>query len=172
MVKPLEHVCLIHIKDKELVGPYATLSHRWGKANFIQLTLYNLDDLCNRIAITNIPRTFREAAVVSKALQIRYLWIDSVCFKQDRDDFADWSHKASQIHKVYSHSHVNIAASDAEDSSKGLFRVRNPHMLHPANVDFSLRIYLEGDSDQQPYILSSYELFRQSLAESTLNNRG
>ncbi|KAF2130045.1 HET-domain-containing protein [Dothidotthia symphoricarpi CBS 119687] len=121
-----EIVRLIHTAEERPVEEliYLTLSHRWGAAQFIQLTRFNMAQFLNAITVADMPRTFREAVFVSRTLGISYLWIDSLCIIQDKDDLSDWFREAELMHKVYSHSYCNISASDAEDSTEGLFRNR------------------------------------------------
>jgi hypothetical protein len=42
----------------------------------------------NGIPLSSLPKTFLDAIVVTKALGLRYLWIDSLCIIQDDED--DW----------------------------------------------------------------------------------
>jgi hypothetical protein len=115
--------------------PYATLSHCWGGASFLHLTRASLPNFSNGISLIDLPKTFREAIFVARRLDIRYLWIDSLCIMQDRDDLTDWYNEASMMDQVYIQSVCNISATDARDSSEGLFRNRYPQHLNPAHVD-------------------------------------
>jgi hypothetical protein len=76
-----------------------------------------------------MPKTFREAVVVCHVLKIKYLWIDSLCICQDKDDTSDWTHEAGLINKAYASSYCNLSASDAKNSTHGLFRDRDPSVL-------------------------------------------
>jgi hypothetical protein len=66
-----------------------------------------------------LPQTFEDAVSTTRALGIRYLWIDSLCIVQD--DPEDWQAEALEMQNIYSGSTINIAASDAVDSNGGCF---------------------------------------------------
>lgn len=59
-----------------------TVSHRWDNAQFIKLTLENPDEFKTGIVVAKFPKTFQDALIVAKRLQISYLWIDSLCIIQ------------------------------------------------------------------------------------------
>lgn len=103
---------------------YATLSHCWGKAQVLKLETSTLKLLRKGIDIGQLPLSFRHAVQVARYLGLRYLWIDSLCILQDNKK--DWSHESALMYKVYSKSHINIAATAARDSRDGLFFIRDP----------------------------------------------
>ncbi|KAH8645956.1 heterokaryon incompatibility protein-domain-containing protein, partial [Tricladium varicosporioides] len=111
--------------------PYITLSHQWGASEKTSpiLKRNNLTHLCQSIDISTLPRVFRDAIALTKLFGIRYLWIDRLCIIQDSDE--DWSHEAQLMQKVYASSYCSIAASDADDPSKGCFFDRCPEVVTP-----------------------------------------
>lgn len=161
---------LITTKSHNLEGYYFTLSHRWGQAKFLQLTRHNLEELHRAIPIAELPPTFRDAILVSRALQIRYLWVDSLCIVQD--DASDWAFEASRMHMVYSNSHCNISASHAEDSTEGLFRDRNSRALCSTEVDIGTRNYYTTKTARKAHVLTNGCLIRNSIDDCPLSKRG
>lgn len=109
--------------------PYFTLSHCWGKAQFLQLTKETEAELRAGIPTGTLPKTFRDAIHVCHQLNQQYLWIDSLCIRQD--DKEDWRVEAAKMHQVFANAHCNIAATGAVDSSVGLFFDRNPLAHQP-----------------------------------------
>ena len=99
--------------------PYMTLSHCWGKAQFLRLTSSTHDRLQKGFALAELPPTFQDAIVVTRALGINFLWIDALCILQD--SIVDWQHEAALMSQVYANSICNISALDARDSTGGLF---------------------------------------------------
>ena len=99
--------------------PYMTLSHCWGKAQFLRLTSLTYDRLHQGFAFAELPPTFQDAIMVTKALGVNFLWIDALCIIQDSN--VDWQHEATLMSQVYSNSICNISALDAQDSTGGLF---------------------------------------------------
>ncbi|KAL8684922.1 MAG: hypothetical protein Q9218_008069, partial [Villophora microphyllina] len=100
-----------------------TLSHRWGAASFLKLTLSNLADLVKGFSIAGLPRTFQDAIAVARRLGCKYIWIDSLCIIQNSTE--DWIHEAALMGEVYANSHCNIAATWNSSSDDGLFKKRN-----------------------------------------------
>jgi hypothetical protein len=155
------------------VGVYATLSHCWGQAKIIQLQKSNLDEFRHALPLADMPKTFLDAMTVCRGLKIRYLWIDSLCIMQDKDDLLDWSREAGLMHKVYSFSHLNISASDAPDATHGLFR----NHVKPTLGRLTIREYI-GD---EPSVLKDFfvheiydlgDYWRSDVELSPINKRG
>lgn len=61
---------------------YATLSHCWGRLDFLKLTTGGLESFKNFIPIHLLTRTFQDAIHVTRSLGLQYLWIDSLCIIQ------------------------------------------------------------------------------------------
>lgn len=99
---------------------YATLSYCWGTVRPLTTTSDNVDLFATRIPAEDLPRTFLEAVSITRDLGIPYLWIDSLCIVQD--DPGDWRMEAGRMKDIYSGSSITISASDAQNSTPGLFR--------------------------------------------------
>jgi hypothetical protein len=108
---------------------YLTLSHCWGKAQLKVLTKDTEAELRAGISTQTLPKTFRDAIYVCSQLEQQYLWIDSLCIRQD--DPVDWETESARMHVVYANAISNIAATSAVDSSVGLFFNRNPLAHQP-----------------------------------------
>ncbi|KAH8654616.1 heterokaryon incompatibility, partial [Tricladium varicosporioides] len=87
---------------------YLTLSHCWGGGNNFKLQAGNLKHLKSEIPLDQLPRTFRDAMVITKVLGYRYLWIDSLCIIQDSEE--DWAQEAGRMAQVYGNAILNLAA--------------------------------------------------------------
>jgi hypothetical protein len=108
------------IDSRNLTGRYMTLSHCWGLAKPLSTTIHNIQARKENLSMDTLPPTFRDAVVLTRALNIRYLWIDSLCIIQD--DIGDWELESSKMATVYSNSYLNIAATSAQDCQEGLFK--------------------------------------------------
>jgi hypothetical protein len=123
-----------------------------------------------------MPKTFQEAILVSRELRIRYLWIDSLCIMQDRDDLSDWAREASLMYKVYSNSYCNISAPDSSDGTHGLGRDCTTLELEPERIEIRhenasgsmvTKVYnAEKSSSWQP------GLWRIHVENNVVNKRG
>ena len=111
-----------------------------------------------------LPHTFQDAITVARRLQIRYLWIDSLCILQDSQE--DWDHESVQMHHVYGNAYVTLAADDSRDSSQGLFRGRHPSLVTPTIVVTAWKEALA-----QRFIVIPRRFWSESVAESPLNRR-
>jgi hypothetical protein len=111
------------------VEQYATLSHCWGQAHVIRTTKNNLALQMQGIEWDLLPRTFQEAITIVRALDVRFLWIDSLCIVQD--DMLDWKEESVRMAVTYSNSHINIAATGAFDSRGGCLYPRSLKHLVP-----------------------------------------
>ncbi|RGP80099.1 heterokaryon incompatibility [Fusarium longipes] len=70
-----------------------------------------------------LPKTFQEAVEITKALDIRYLWIDSFCIIQDDDN--DWKTQASLMAAIYENAFITLAAGASQDDDVGQYTARN-----------------------------------------------
>jgi hypothetical protein len=137
-------VRLIKTAEKPPSGPYMTLSHRWGTALFTQLLKSNLDSFCDSILVTGLPKIFQEAIFASRQLGVQYLWIDSLCIMQDKNDLTDWKHEASLISKIYSHSHCNLSVSDTDEDADTIFHDRDIQDFRPFHVQLCTTGFVKG----------------------------
>jgi hypothetical protein len=69
--------------------------------------------------MTILPATFRDAVIVTRALGIRYLWIDSLCIMQDSED--DWQWHCAIMGVIFARSFLCISAAGSPDSTGGCF---------------------------------------------------
>jgi hypothetical protein len=87
----------LHISRPNERSAFCALSHCWGPNNplvpRLVTTRDNIEQHCIQIPFKSLPKTFREAVEVVRALGIRYLWIDCLCIIQG--DAADWAYEAS-----------------------------------------------------------------------------
>lgn len=80
---------LIETKDMQNNNAeYIALSHCWSLEPTIVTTISNIEMMRTEILMEKLPYTFRDAVTIAHHLNIRYLWIDSMCIIQgDRDDW-------------------------------------------------------------------------------------
>jgi hypothetical protein len=57
---------------------YAVLSHCWGNYRPATLTKLTADSFKSGVAITALPKTFQDAIVVTRRMQLKFIWIDSL----------------------------------------------------------------------------------------------
>jgi hypothetical protein len=125
---------------------YSCLSHCWGKVRSKHLTQTS-NYAANQagITISELPRTFREAIDISRALGIRYLWIDSLCIIQDSE--TDWKGHVRAMAYIYEDAYITLAAGASADDDGGFFavpsdRYANPHTLELHVEQITYHIYV------------------------------
>jgi hypothetical protein len=123
------------VETEGSLGQYACLSHCWGGEQPLVTTLEpdTLSQYKRYIKWDILPRTFRDAIVVTRRLGIQYLWIDSLCIIQDSLD--DWRVQSALMAEIYQNSIITLAGSASSGPHKGLFRIADP-----VHVDQSLPI--------------------------------
>ncbi|KAL2015711.1 hypothetical protein VTK56DRAFT_4907 [Thermocarpiscus australiensis] len=103
-------------------APYIAVSHCWGDPRHRPLTTTTatLPARMKSIPLSDLPLTFLDAVLLTRALGIAYLWIDSVCIIQDDAD--DWARESALMTEVYQNAVLTISADGATDSRQGLFQ--------------------------------------------------
>ncbi|KAH7346995.1 heterokaryon incompatibility protein-domain-containing protein [Pyrenochaeta sp. MPI-SDFR-AT-0127] len=96
---------------------YMALSYRWGEGNLMTTTLETFADRKVGIKLKDMPKTIQDAVVVTRRLQVRYLWIDALCIIQD--SVTDWSQEAKSMGTIYTNAYCTIAAHSAHHANDG-----------------------------------------------------
>ena len=159
-------VSLVEGTGKPLHLRYVTLSHCWGSQPFLKLTQSNIAQLKKSISISELPKTFQDAVMVTAIwFQCDYLWIDSLCIIQDSAD--DWQNESAEMRYIYKSAWLNLAATGARDSSYGFFFDRDPLLVSSglALVDW------EADMPKGACRFFSSDLWADGVSVAPLNRR-
>jgi len=129
---------LVTTKDLKRANPrpeYITVSHCWGSPSKrpIITSKANLQERMMRITFNSLPKTFCDAVRITRQLDQRYLWLDSLCIIQD--DEADWAIESELMGNIYSNSYCTIAALSSCDSTIGFHRESVKHSTAGAIAD-------------------------------------
>ncbi|KAI3329590.1 hypothetical protein F4824DRAFT_383811 [Ustulina deusta] len=162
---------LLETGEEALDGQrYIALSHPWGDQEkhpaFSTLRKdpsgqgRELAEFKKAIPSDQLPATFRDAVTTTRALNIRYLWIDSLCIIQGDD--GDFNEEAKRMEDVFSCAYCVLAASRATGQHDGF--------LHPTRP----REYLTfpGDGGNRFYVCENIDDFSGDVLEGSLNTRG
>ncbi|KAK2009231.1 HET-domain-containing protein [Colletotrichum eremochloae] len=157
---------LILTKDTPPLHPYITLSHRWGDLEYDKLTSSNIQDFQTSVDVGRLPKVFQDAIALSWSLGIHYLWIDSLCIKQD-PDLSDWETEALLMQKVYSNSMLNISASrlGKEKEDKPL------NCPQPWDVSRPTHVIMEIEKQKKPYWLIDGNIWEDEVEDTPLMQR-
>ncbi|KAI1662792.1 HET-domain-containing protein [Daldinia decipiens] len=112
---------------------YAALSYVWGEEQPHQTTAARLPSYLQQIDTKYIPATIKDAIKVTRALGLRYLWVDAFCIVQDSKE--DKARNIAQIRNIFRHSYITIIAANAKKVSDGFL---NRMLLYntPSTVPF------------------------------------
>ncbi|KAH8590605.1 heterokaryon incompatibility protein-domain-containing protein, partial [Bisporella sp. PMI_857] len=119
-IMPGNPVQLYEPKEGEK-GTYCSLSHCWGPTQPIITTIKNFEARKHGVPWPLLSQTFQDAIKFTRALGIRYIWIDSLCIIQD--DPEDWKRESAKMYKIYTHSILTLAATKSSDGYGGCFTI-------------------------------------------------
>ncbi|KAF2451226.1 hypothetical protein P171DRAFT_1616 [Karstenula rhodostoma CBS 690.94] len=114
------------------------------------------------------PQTFQDTALLCYRIDIKYLWIDSLCIIQVGEGSAeDWSLHVTEMQTVYSNGMLNITASRAASSNEGMYSSRNPRLIKPAIIQGSNNLGMTNGL----HLLINYQM-KPGVRSQRLNERG
>lgn len=129
------------VSSEDIVGHfnYITLSHRWtDETDETKLVRSNFHDYLTCMPYMDWPAKFRQAISIARQLQIQYVWIDSLCIIQDKQD---WAIQSLLMYRIYAGGLLNLA-----ETTTSLQQYRNPLEISPcilsARVSESVRHFL------------------------------
>ena len=143
-------VRLIETAAHNLVEPYATLSHCWGRQPFTCLITENYAEFEEGVAHLDLPPTFRDAVQFVQRLGIRLIWIDCHCIIQsshraDATFSDDRMKEIASMKDVYTHALINLGAAHGSGPHAGCFVDREP--LHQEYRRFKWRPRASGQTE-------------------------
>ncbi|KAG9234953.1 heterokaryon incompatibility protein-domain-containing protein [Amylocarpus encephaloides] len=149
---------------------YITLSHKWGKDNPLALTVSNLSQMKEGVASTILSKTFQDAIIVAQHLNIRYVWIDSLCIIQAGDNGTDKQREIIQMDKVYRNSLLNVSA---DLGLHGIFSERDLDLFTPMQTSLCIEIEnTDGEFTKDTYQSVELDVFDREVSDAPLNRRG
>ncbi|KAK4983661.1 hypothetical protein LTR50_007090 [Elasticomyces elasticus] len=113
---------------KGKAGCWTALSYCWGDDSTPKdrLTKDTFDSLKRGRPLADFPKTHQDAIIITRALGLKYLWIDALCIFQDLDD--DWTLEASKMSETYTNAAIVIAATASTSVSAGVFGTRKKYL--------------------------------------------
>ncbi|KAK2028969.1 heterokaryon incompatibility protein [Colletotrichum zoysiae] len=142
---------------------YIALSHCWGQLKEKErFCLYqrNHSELEVQIGFDRLPKTFRDAIMVTRGLGIEYIWIDTLCIIQD--DANDWVKESSKMETVFSAAYCTLSAASAASSLEGFL---SPRPSRPC-----VRLQMEDSRDL--YFCPHIDDFHRDVELAEINRRG
>ncbi|KAH8676440.1 heterokaryon incompatibility protein-domain-containing protein [Tricladium varicosporioides] len=162
---------------------YVTLSYCWGGDTVFRLLRNTIHSMRSGFSSQSLPATIRDAITVTRKLNIKYIWIDSLCIVQDSK--ADWTKEARLMGDIYRNSYLTIAALGSRNSAEGLFAQRDPLKYNPCRLlqsdcttdifveplddETNRRLVLEDSFDRAPLHSRGWVMQERLLSPRTLN---
>jgi hypothetical protein len=149
---------------------YIALSHPWGDVKkHPPFSTWRRDGsglgrdvetLKRAIPYEKLPATFKDAVDCTRALGVRYLWIDSICIIQGRD--GDFNQEAKNMEEVFSGAYCVLAASRATNQHDGFLGPRPQRSF----------VTFERVKGKPFYVCDPIDDFSKDVIEGSLNQRG
>ncbi|KAK4208390.1 heterokaryon incompatibility protein-domain-containing protein [Rhypophila decipiens] len=139
---------------------YIALSYRWGEGNRLLTTKATYSQRQTAIEVQAIPKTIRDAVLVTRRLGIRYLWVDALCIIQD--DEQDWKKEAARMGDIYMNALCTIAAHAADHADCGFLQEALEREL----------VVACGGKNSQAFLASKGTYARHHLDRTELSSRG
>ena len=151
-VRRPKRLTVIDVVDKCLVelpelAPYAALSYVWGGVQLVHLNSSNKNDLWKINGLLGsqfaggLPNTIWDAIDVTKEIEIRYLWVDSLCIQQD--DPEETRHQVAHMHNIFGSAYVTLIAAQGDSARSGLLGTS----FRPREVRYGLQIVEDEDEE-------------------------
>ncbi|KAG8355548.1 hypothetical protein FVEN_g6473 [Fusarium venenatum] len=153
---------LVETAKENITGNYIALSHCWGKLSKQErfcTYIDNIQGFKQHIPFDELPQTFKDAVITTRALKVRYLWIDSLCIIQE--DPPDWKIEAARMEDVFNSAYCTIAASSSASSLDGFLIHRRERAVIGINT-----------SKGPLYLAEAIDDFREDVEKGILNTRG
>lgn len=123
-----------------------------------------LDEHKIKLKRAKLPRTFKHFFEIAKWLDVRYVWIDSLCIIQDSS--SDWQTECAAMGSIFSGAVCTIAAESAKDCQGGIWLENRIRMINGVTSP----IY--QDMSQEDNLRHYLSVCDQRFHKSPLQNRG
>ncbi|KAF1832274.1 HET-domain-containing protein [Decorospora gaudefroyi] len=156
---------LVETQEERILNTgYIALSHPWGDPKnhppFCTTRGEVLEAFKKRIPYEELPATFKDAIYCTQRLNVRYLWIDSICILQGDD--GDFKEESTRMENVFSGAYCVLAASRAKGQRDGFLGPRQRH-------DF---VTFQRGDEKPFYVCKTIDNFNKDVIEGSLNKRG
>lgn len=121
---------------RDEVARYVALSYCWGAAQTVVTTEQTLEDYTVNIDVSTLSPSLRDAISITRALGLRYIWIDALCIIQQQPDLTDFKAEALKMEQYYSNAYLTLIAGNAADSRDGFLNDRPPAAAEACGLDY------------------------------------
>ncbi|KAI8628517.1 HET-domain-containing protein [Xylariaceae sp. FL1651] len=159
-------VRLIITSENPPDGPYITLSHRWTNQKYKKLESSTIAQLQQTVNVIHLPQVFQDTIKIARHLGIHYLWIDSLCIKQDKDNITDWLKESKMMDRIYGFAHLNISATWSVKAGDRLLGKSSWASKLPSQIE------IDFEHVSRKYFVIDGSLWDNEVDNGPLNDRG
>jgi hypothetical protein len=129
--------------------------HCWGTGPTLTTTNSNLHHHQDEIELEHLPVLFSDTVRIARRLNVRYIWIDSLCILQDSKK--DWEQESAKMGNIFENAHLVISAVNCSDSSQRILSPR-PNYLRRRKLTYTnttgkeFKLYVRKYHDHHPNI--------------------
>lgn len=138
---------------------YLALSHIWGPPPHFCTLSKNLAEHRRGIPLEALPKTFQDAVEVTRNLDHRYLWIDSICIVND--SINDWGVESQRLEQTFNHAYCVLNASCASGPQDGFMKPRRERSC----------MKIQHSRHSSIYACEFIDKFQEDALDSNLNQR-
>jgi len=131
---------------KDGLPKYMALSYCWGSeeeaSKLLKTTHSTIASRTQKIEFDTMPQTFKDAVMVARALDIQYMWVDSLCIIQG--DARDWQSESSKMAEIFSNAYLTLAAAYGSSYNDGFLDQSLPDPTCTVSVKIKADAAIEG----------------------------
>ncbi|KAF3026625.1 hypothetical protein E8E14_014445 [Neopestalotiopsis sp. 37M] len=128
-------ILLIDVETNKLVQQttatrYLALSYVWGSSSVFKTTSENRKRL-EKNGFSNgdhLPKVVRDAMVLTRKLEERYLWVDALCIEQDDETSAQKRIQLQNMDTIYKDAYLTLVAWTATSADSALPGISEPSL--------------------------------------------
>lgn len=105
------------------IAGYVALSYCWGGSQRHQTERNRIEGYMDALPWEELPKSIQDAIILTRALGIRYIWIDSLCIMQDCDE--DKHREMARMINIYKNAILTISAARAKSCDEGFLGVQD-----------------------------------------------
>jgi len=163
-------VVRLHLADHSEKGRYVALSYCWGREQPRATTSTTLNAYTESINVSDLPKTIQDAIECTRQLNIRYLWVDSLCIIQDSE--RDKIQEIQKMPQIYSNATVTLSAAAAQHCDEGFLKLRQDIALRYSNRSPRLPFRCPDGTQGTMYLVPIAFDWQNSPSKETIYERG
>ena len=139
---------------------YVALSYCWGASSFFTTTTSTLETRKDIIPMDKLPATIRDAIIITRGANVRFLWVDALCILQGTDHEAvnDWQRESRKMAEIFGGACFTIYAASASNVGAGILTNRSSLEYQSVKIPYPVST---GNSED-PSIPSNFPSYQGS----------